>query len=68
MNCPKRIQILKLYKDLLRYGQQLKLTDKKYFEERIKTEFRKNIGLTDEKDISYNFEKGIIVLIKRAVQ
>lgn len=45
-----------MYKDLLRYGQQLKLTDKDYFSKRIKSEFRKNINLSDGKDISYNFE------------
>lgn len=49
-------QILKLYKDLLRYGQQLRLTDKAYFCGRIKKEFKKNKSLTDPSDIQFNFE------------
>lgn len=56
MQCPKTNQILKLYKDLLRYGQQLKLTDKDYFCDRIRSEFHKNKSLTEESEINYNFE------------
>lgn len=39
MSSPSRAQILRLYKDLLRYGDSLKLTDKNYFRNRIKKEF-----------------------------
>ncbi|KAF5308703.1 hypothetical protein FQR65_LT06064 [Abscondita terminalis] len=35
-------QILKLYKHLLRYGQDLQYTDKNYFYRRIKNEFKEN--------------------------
>ncbi|XP_064210745.1 mitochondrial ribosome and complex I assembly factor AltMIEF1 [Tribolium castaneum] len=63
-----KIQILKLYKDLLRYGQNLKFTDKDYFHKRIRREFRKNRDLTDESAISFNFERGIVLLVRRAVQ
>ncbi|XP_018573503.1 MIEF1 upstream open reading frame protein [Anoplophora glabripennis] len=61
-------QVLKLYKDLLRYGQQLTLTDKDYFCRRIIKEFKKNKSLTDPKDIQYNFQKGVTLLLRRAVQ
>lgn len=56
MNPPLRIHILKLYKDLLRFGQQLELTDKKYYYNRIKKEFTKNKNLSDEADINYNYK------------
>jgi hypothetical protein len=51
-----KLQILKLYKDLLRYGQGLRFTDKDYFCNRIRREFRKNRELGDESEISFNFE------------
>ncbi|XP_068898977.1 mitochondrial ribosome and complex I assembly factor AltMIEF1 [Tenebrio molitor] len=63
-----KLQILKLYKDLLRYGQGLRFTDKDYFCNRIRREFRKNRELGDESEISFNFEKGTALLIRRAVQ
>lgn len=56
MHSPKKLQILKLYKDLLRYGQQLKLTDKDYFCDRVRRDFLNNKCLTDQKDINHNFE------------
>lgn len=48
--------VLKLYKDLLRYGQHLTFTDKKFFRQRIINEFKNNKNLKDEAEISYNFE------------
>ncbi|KAJ3642899.1 hypothetical protein Zmor_025647 [Zophobas morio] len=61
-----KLDVLKLYKNLLRYGQELKLTDKDYFCERIRYEFRKNRGLQEQSDISFNFEKGAVLLIRRS--
>lgn len=58
---PTNLQILKLYKELLRYGQQLKYTDKNYYMKRIKQEFRNNSYLTEEKDILFNFEVHFIL-------
>lgn len=49
-------RILKLYKDLLRYGEELNLTDKNYFKQRIKKEFRRNKNLQDDKEITFYFE------------
>lgn len=56
MSVITKLQILKLYKDLLRYGQNLKLTDKDYFCKRIRGEFRKNRDLTEQSAINFNFE------------
>lgn len=56
MNTPKTSQILRLYKDILRYGQELKYTDKHYFYTRIKSEFKKNKALLNAEEISYNYE------------
>lgn len=56
MSLPTAREILKLYKNLLRYGEQLKLTDKQYFAKRIKKEFKTNKGITDETEISFKFE------------
>lgn len=56
MNNIQPSRILKLYKDLLRYGQELTLTDKEYYRRRIRSEFRKNKTLEDETDITYAFE------------
>ncbi|KAF7286317.1 hypothetical protein GWI33_006046 [Rhynchophorus ferrugineus] len=67
MGLPKKIEILKLYKDLLRYGQELKFTDKEYFQKRIKKEFKQNKVVTDETDINFKFEKGIILLLRKTV-
>lgn len=68
MGLPKRIEILKLYKDLLRYGQQLKFTDREYFQRRIKKEFKQNKEVTDETDINFKFEVSqyifIVLLLK----
>lgn len=49
-------RVLKLYKDLLRYGEELNLTDKKYFKQRIRDEFRKNKNLQDDNEIIFCFE------------
>lgn len=67
MSAPARQQILKLYKDLLRYGQQLHLTDKEYYINRIKKEFVKNRELIDVTEINYNFKKGATLLDRKAI-
>lgn len=56
MSTPGSIEVLRLYRDLLRYGKQLKLTDVKYYSNRIRTEFRNNKTLTSAKDIEFNFK------------
>lgn len=51
-----RYQILGLYKNLLRYSEGLKYTDKKYFVHRVRKGFLNNRSLTEEKDIDFHFK------------
>lgn len=51
-----RSQVLRLYKDLLRYGQNLQFTDKKYFKYRVKKGFVNNKHLEDTKTIQFYIE------------
>ena len=44
---------LGLYRELLRYGQNLKFTDKKYYFSKIRSEFEKNRNLANEKEILF---------------
>lgn len=67
MRVPNSAQVLKLYKDLLRYGQDLQFTDTRYFCKRIRNEFKRNKTLTDNKEILFNYEKGLALLRREAV-
>ena len=51
-----RGEILRLYKNILRYGQNLKYTDKNYFQSRIRANFRENKALSDKKSIQFQIE------------
>ena len=44
-------EILRLYRDLLRYSEQLKYTDVNFYLNRIKNEFEKNKMIDDEQEI-----------------
>lgn len=48
--------ILRLYKDLLRYGQQLKYTDQHYFINWIQREFRENKVLGSPEKILFSIQ------------
>ncbi|KZC14421.1 hypothetical protein WN55_06879 [Dufourea novaeangliae] len=48
--------VLRLYKDLLRYGENLKYTDKRYFRTRIRNSFRGNKELTDQAQIDFQLK------------
>ncbi|KYN40311.1 hypothetical protein ALC56_05256 [Trachymyrmex septentrionalis] len=52
--------VLKLYKDILRYGETLKFTNKKYFRYRIRTAFITNKDLSDETAINFQLQKMLI--------
>lgn len=54
-----RNTVLKLYKDLLRYGENLKYTDKEYFRFRIRKNFKQNKHLTDQTDIDFQLQVNI---------
>lgn len=53
---PSTRQIVQLYRDLIRYGNNLKLTDKEYYFNRIHREFRKNQNLENPKEITFSYE------------
>ena len=55
-----RVQVLKLYKDILRYSNQLIYTDKEYFINRVKNEFRNNKDLTDQSDIEFFYKVSLL--------
>lgn len=59
---PSKQQILRLYKHLIRYGNQLYLTDKSYFLGRIRREFRTNRELSNPSDIEFSFKRGETLL------
>lgn len=56
---PARSEILQLYKQLLRYGRQLKLSDSDYYLYRIRAEFEKNRTLTESEQIAKQFDVSI---------
>ena len=64
MTSVTRLKVISLYRQLLRYSESLKFTDKNYFCERIRGEYEKNKDLTDTKLISKQITRGE-ELIKR---
>lgn len=56
MNTPTSQQVLRLYKHLIKYGNQLKLTDQSYYLKRIRKEFKECKTLTSPVEITFNFE------------
>ncbi|XP_011338623.2 uncharacterized protein LOC105280095 [Ooceraea biroi] len=62
-----RQAVLKLYKDILRYGETLRFTNKKYFQYRIRTAFKDNKDLMDEETIDFQLKKGMQFLKARRV-
>lgn len=51
-----RREVLRLYKDLVRYSKTLKLTDPVYFKRRVSADFRDNKSLLDAKEITFAFQ------------
>lgn len=55
MNTPSGSRVaLNLYKRLLRYGNQLQLTDKDYYLNRVRSEFHRNKKLKLDKEIEFS--------------
>lgn len=50
------LQVKKLYKELLKYGCSLKLTDKNYYKSRIKQEFLDNKRLIKPEEIKFFYD------------
>lgn len=48
-----RLQVKQLYRELLKYGCSLKLTDKDYYKYRIKQEFLENKQLVKSDEIQF---------------
>ncbi|XP_055593656.1 MIEF1 upstream open reading frame protein [Uranotaenia lowii] len=59
--------VLRLYRDLRRYGSQLQFTDRDYFLRRIRQEFDQSRSLTDPKDIEFCYKRGRELLDKARV-
>jgi len=55
-----RQTVLKLYKDILRYGEALRFTNKGYFRHRVRVTFKNNKDLTDEAMIDFHLK--VIIL------
>lgn len=56
MTHPTGQQVLRLYKNLLKYGNQLQLTDKWYYMNRIRNEFKTNKKLKSAEEIEFSFK------------
>ncbi|XP_037038751.1 uncharacterized protein LOC119076170 [Bradysia coprophila] len=67
MNPSTSQQVLRLYKNLLRYGNQLQLTDKWYFMNRVRDEFEANKGLTSTEQIEFSIKRGEAVLKNKRI-
>ncbi|XP_065073434.1 mitochondrial ribosome and complex I assembly factor AltMIEF1 [Ochlerotatus camptorhynchus] len=54
--------ILRLYRDLRRYGSQLQFTDQEYFLQRVRREFDQHRDLSDPKKIEFCYKRGRALL------
>lgn len=61
------LQVKQLYKELLKYGCSLKLTDKNYYKSRIKQEFLDNRQLVKPNEIQFFYDvslQSVYTLVK----
>lgn len=56
---------LALYRSILRYAAKLKYTDKDYFVQKVRKEFKDSKDLTDESQIQLQIEKAKAVLQRK---
>ncbi|XP_060843971.1 uncharacterized protein LOC132923967 isoform X1 [Rhopalosiphum padi] len=61
------LQVKQLYKELLKYGSNLKLTDKNYYKIRIKQEFLDNKQLVKPEEIKFFYDKGRELLKRKSI-
>lgn len=54
--------VIRLYRDLLKYGRQLKYTDREYYFLRIRDEFQKNKHLDSPDQISKAFKVNLTLV------
>ncbi|XP_014228106.1 MIEF1 upstream open reading frame protein [Trichogramma pretiosum] len=64
---PFRYELLGLYKNLMRYSQNLKYTDKKYFVHRVRKAFLNNRTLTEQTEVDFHYQKGLMLLKHKRV-
>lgn len=57
-----RSEILNLYRSFLKYGKEIKLTDRDYFKKRIRKEFKSNRGVTNIQEIQFHVEASLLNL------
>lgn len=60
-------QVLRLYKSLLKYGNQLQLTDKWYYINRVRGEFKANKSLKTAEQIEFSFKVNVTVYLTISV-
>lgn len=58
--------VLKLYRDLLKYGNSLKYTNKGYYKSRIRQEFLKNAHMESQEQIE--FQISVMFVISEVVR
>ncbi|CAC5406781.1 unnamed protein product [Mytilus coruscus] len=63
----RSVQVISLYRKLLRKGRSLQFTDKEYYFQRIRSEFEKNKNLERKEDIQRSIEKGQVFLERNAL-
>jgi hypothetical protein len=61
MSTPTGRQVLQLYRDLLRYGRLLQFTDKDYFANRIRREFKQAKDIEKAEDIIFYYQVSCLV-------
>lgn len=67
MSTPTGRQVLQLYRELLRYGRQLQFTDKDYFVNRVRKEFKQAKDIEKAEDIKFYFQRGLALLKNKRV-
>lgn len=63
MNAGTSKEVLQLYRQLLRYGKELKYTNKSFFKERVRKEFEVNRNLQSEADIEFQIKVSSLVRV-----
>lgn len=68
MNHPTNQQVLRLYKHLLKYGNQLQFTDKWYYMNKIRDEFKLNKSLKKPEEIEFCFKVNATLIKRKCVR
>lgn len=58
---PDARAVLKLYKQMLRYSNSLKYTDKEFYMQKIRNEFIKQRELTEPQEITFQYQVRYII-------